>query len=101
MQAAQGRAGGAWVAKMTVEIECLDQILDTLRELQDRVGRLEGRQAPAVVFLKEAAEMKGVSWSTLRAHPEYQPGRGKPDLVVTGKKGWHRETVEQWLRQGD
>ena len=89
------------MAKMVVEIECLDRILEALDELRERVAKVEGRQAPAVIFLKEACALKGINWSTARAKPRYQPNGGRPDLLVTGKSAWFRETIEKWCREGD
>jgi len=51
--------------------------------------------------LEQACKLKGVNKNTLYAKPKYQPGYGKEDGRVCGKKRWRRTTIQKWLKETD
>ncbi len=51
--------------------------------------------------LTEAFKFKGVNKNTVSNKPKYQPGYGKEDAIICGKKRWNRDTIAKWLGETD
>lgn len=47
--------------------------------------------------LKQCCERKGLSYKSACNRTTLQPRRGVPDGYLSGRKVWHRTTVEKWL----
>jgi len=65
-----------------------------------RLNELENRSVPEWCTLAVAAKLKGLSYETLREHPEWQPNPTEARLV-NGKRRWHRDVILSWLYKSD
>ena len=80
--------------KLVAEVEA--RIKTELAELRKRV-----QPERAWYSLAEAAALKGVSASTLRARVWLQPRGGREDGILNGRRCWRAETIREWLDQTD
>ena len=78
---------------MVVEVK-----LDAVEDLEPVIKKLVARQftAPRWYTLKAACEFKGVSYNTVKCSAILQPGCGKADAIINGRKMWRAETVGTW-----
>lgn len=55
------------------------------------------------IYLKEACHMKGIAYNSLCRPKDAwrQPGNGKEDGIVNGRKAWRPETVREWILMDD
>lgn len=51
--------------------------------------------------LKEACELKNVSYKTVCNKTYLQPNRGTPDAYIGTRKQFRRETILEWLDMTD
>ena len=51
--------------------------------------------------LKEACEIKGISYRTALNRKILCPNGNVPDGIVTGRKMFRRETIEKWINKTD
>ena len=82
-----------------VHIDALEQLDDFIRRaVADRVKEIK---RPRWYTLKAACEYKGVSYNTVKCSAILQPGCGKPDAIINGRKMWRAESVEEWVEVTD
>ena len=86
--------------EVKVEIEGLDRLLENQKKILKRLKELEDRTVPEWSTLATGAKLKGLSYETLRKHPEWQPDSAEARLV-NGKRRWHREVILEWLLLDD
>ena len=84
---------------MTIDLAAIERI-PAIEAKLDQALQSVGT-ARAWWTLQDAAQLKGVSWSTLRAKPEYQPRGGRPDAVMHGRRVWRHSTIMAWLEIHD
>ena len=83
-----------------LEIRGLDRILELQQKILMRLEELESRSVPEWSTLSEAAKLKGLSYETLKKHPEWGPDPAQARCVC-GKRRWHRSTILAWLPLDD
>ena len=77
-----------------VHIDALEQLDDFIRRaVADRVKEIKRQRW---YTLKAACEYKGVSYNTVKCSAILQPGCGKADAIINGRKMWLAETVGTW-----
>lgn len=79
------------------EIDELKKQIDELKEIMINSVSLKQEWYD----LDQACNLKGLKKNTLYAKPKYQPGFGKADALICGRKRWHRSTIHDWLKQTD
>ena len=72
--------------------------LSAIDDLSEAVKEIVAQQltAPRWYTLKAACEFKGVSYNTVKCSALLQPGCGKEDATINGRKMWRAETVVAW-----
>jgi hypothetical protein len=86
---------------MIVDItEELKPIYAALDKIILRLDELESKSIPEWSTLSQAAELKNLSYETLKKHPEWGPDPGKAETVC-GTRRWHKSVISDWLLQGD
>ena len=85
---------------MNVDFPELLEIKRSLDQIILRLDELESKSIPEWSTLSQAAELKNLSYETLKKHPEWGPDLGKAELVC-GKRRWHKSVVSEWLLLGD
>lgn len=83
---------------MVVEVK-----LDAVKDLEPVIKELVARQftSPRWYTLKAACEFKGVSYNTVKCSALLQPGCGKEDATINGRKMWNASTVADWCEVTD
>ena len=85
----------------------MELALPELAEIRQSIEELKKIMVESVSLtqewydLEQACKLKGVNKNTLYAKPKYQPGFGKADALICGKKRWHRSTIHDWLKMTD
>lgn len=76
----------------------VDVTLSAIDDLSEAVKELVAQQltAPRWYTLRAACEYKGVSYNTVKCSAILQPGCGKADAIINGRKMWLAETVGTW-----
>lgn len=87
------------VRVLVVEEDVLEAIRDEIAQLREKV---EGPVVKTWYTLKEAAELKGISYEVLRKlPPRYYPNFGRSQALVTGSRKYshvyHHTDVREWL----
>lgn len=91
---------------MGMRFECVDldvalqEILEIQREILARIAEIENPQLPEWCTLSEAAKVKGLSYETLKKHPEWGPDPTKAKLVC-GRRRWQKDVILSWLALDD
>ena len=77
--------------------------LSAIDDLSEAVKELVAQQltAPRWYTLRAACEYKGVSYNTVKCSAILQPGCGKADAIINGRKMWRAESVEEWVEVTD
>ena len=70
-----------------------------VRALREALG--SAATGPEWFTLRAACERKGSCYNTAKSNPALQPGGGKPDGTIGGRRVWHRSTVGAWLAEVD
>lgn len=81
---------------VTVNLSALDELEPVIKELVARQFT-----APRWYTLKAACEFKGVSYNTVKCSALLQPGCGKEDATINGRKMWNASTVADWCEVTD
>ena len=81
---------------VTVNLSALDELEPVIKDLVSRQFT-----APRWYTLKAACEFKGVSYNTVKCSALLQPGCGKEDATINGRKMWRAETVVAWCNVTD
>jgi hypothetical protein len=85
----------------------MELLLPEMDELKKSIEELKSLVVDSMVLTQEwydldqACKLKGLSKNTLYSMPKYQPGYGKEDTKICGKKRWHRSTIPKWLKETD
>ena len=81
----------------------VDVTLSAIDDLSEAVKELVAQQltAPRWYTLKAACEYKGVSYNTVKCSAILQPGCGKADAIINGRKMWNASTVADWCEVTD
>ena len=77
----------------------IDDLVAEVRALRESLG--SAATGPEWFTLRAACERKGCTYNTAKSNPALQPGGGKPDGSIGGRRVWHRSTVEAWLKAVD
>jgi hypothetical protein len=81
--------------------DAVEQLINDVRQLKQLAGRSDRLLEKEWYTLREAAELKGISESSLRKRPRrYWPHRGEGHAVIkSGKHSrmFHRSEVAEWL----
>ena len=96
---------------MTIAIPELVAVEQAVSALAARVEQLAGEVQPQHQWwtLRQAcAAKRGVEpdgaesfYGTVRGNHSLQPGRGKPDAMLGGRRVWRWETVRAWIDEVD
>lgn len=84
-----------------VEADLVQELVEEVRSLRAQVATLRPKDLPAWLSLKEAAELKGVSFEALRRQPKrYWPNFGHGGALSSDrrKRMYHRDDVLEWCR---
>ncbi len=86
----------------------MNECKETRKELQQVVSKavrkeLGNEPVPYQEWwkLKECCKRKGIHYKTVCNKTYLQPNGGKADAVVGGRKVWHKDTVEAWVKMSD
>jgi len=81
----------------------LERLCKLLEDLSRDIKTLKNRVVPCRTWysLKDACDLKGISYKTVCNKPYLQPSKGKPDAIITGRRMWKRETIFNWLELTD
>jgi hypothetical protein len=78
----------------------LDEIREELAQIKSQLTGAT-QSSPEWFTLRAACERKGCAYNTIKTRPDLQPGHGKPDGEIGGRRVWSRRTVATWIGQLD
>lgn len=85
-----------------LQIPELAEIIETQTTILHSLQRLSSPKHPQYWYnLREACELKGVNFNTVKTRWYYKPKGGKPDTVMHGVYVWSRESIDEWIQVDD
>lgn len=84
---------------LEVKLDAVEDLEKIVREMVAAMVQTAGR--PRWYTLKAACEYKGVSYNTVKCSAILQPGCGKADAIINGRKMWNASTVADWCEVTD
>jgi len=75
----------------------VDQLLQKIDDLNDKLENMGEGEGPAYYTLKLACAKKGISYNSAKSNLRLQPKHGIEDCRISGRRMLRRSTIEAWL----